>query len=102
MRLRSLDLPNTWYTFSEHLGNTKFIIETKTRRTDLQIFEIIIPDGNYNAVQLCNYLNNTYFFQSGITNDLYFINAFASFKKFFNIIYCQICHISSSFSRCAS
>ena len=73
MRLRSLDIPNTWYTFSENRGNSKFIIEVKTRRTDLQIFEIIIPDGNYNAVQLCNYLNNTYLYQSGITNNLNYI-----------------------------
>ena len=73
MRLRSIDIPNTWYTFSERIGNNKFIIETKTRRTDLTVFEIIIPDGNYNAIQLSNYLNETYFFQSGVTNDLNFI-----------------------------
>ena len=66
MRLRSIDIPNTWYTFSGKIGNNKFIIETKTRRTELTIFEIIIPDGNYNAIQLSNYLNETYFFQSGI------------------------------------
>ena len=73
MRLRSIDIPNTWYTFSSKIGNNKFIIETKTRRTELNVFEIIIPDGNYNAIQLSNYLNETYFFQSGVTNDLNFI-----------------------------
>ena len=76
IRLRSIDVPNTWYTFSSRVGNNKFIIETKmARRSGLQvsIFEIIIPDGNYNAVQLVNYINNTYLHQSGIQNELNYI-----------------------------
>ena len=76
MRLRSIDIPNTWYTFSSRVGNNKFIIETKlSRRSGCQhsIFEIVIPDGNYNAIQLSNYINNTYLYQSGVQNELNYL-----------------------------
>ena len=73
MRLRSIDIPNTWYTFSDGIGNNVFIIETKKRRTDLTVFEIVIPNGNYNAIQLSNYLNQKYFCESGKDDDLSYL-----------------------------
>ena len=42
VRLRSIDIPNTWYTFSERIGNNKFIIETEMGRAKKKsIFEIV-------------------------------------------------------------
>ena len=75
VRLRSIDIPNTWYTFSNRLGNNKFIIEAiiGRRSPEIVIHEIIIPEGNYSAIQLTNYLNNTYFFQSGKVNELNYL-----------------------------
>ena len=78
MRLRSIDIPNTWYTFSSRYGNNRFIIETEMGRRALcktSIFEIIIPDGNYDAIQLSNYINNTYLLEknynfTGLTFDI--------------------------------
>ena len=32
MKLRSIDIPNSWYTISEKFGNTKFFIETHKRK----------------------------------------------------------------------
>ena len=55
--MRSIDIPNTWYTFSSRFGNNRMIIETEMGRRALckhSIFEIIIPDGNYDAIQLSN------------------------------------------------
>jgi len=76
IRLRSIDVPNTWYTFSSRFGNNKMIIETEMGRRALckhSIFEIIIPDGNYDAIQLSNYINNTYLYQSGVQNELNYL-----------------------------
>ena len=52
VRLRSIDIPNTRYTFSNTLGNNRFYIEVEDSS-----FEIILPEGNYSAIQLVNYLN---------------------------------------------
>jgi len=75
VRLRSIDIPNTWYTFSNRIGNNKFIVEAIIGRKSPEtvIYEIIIPEGDYSAIQLTNYLNNTYFFQSGKVNELNYI-----------------------------
>ena len=75
VRLRSIDIPNTWYTFSNRLGNNRFIIECQIGRKcpETIIHEIVIPEGNYSAIQLTNYLNDTYLFQSGKVNELNYI-----------------------------
>ena len=74
MRLRSIDIPNTWYTFSSRLGNNKFIIETVVgRMKEHSIYEIVIPDGNYNAIQFQNYLNNNFLYLSGVPNTLNYL-----------------------------
>ena len=62
-RLRSIDIPNTWYTFSEHIGNNKF--EMKVSMAAKRVVEeerktIIIPDGNYSSDDIVNYINLTY------------------------------------------
>lgn len=46
LRLSSIELPNTWYTFSAARGNTSFFVNNVLRT---------IPDGNYtNPVTLAN------------------------------------------------
>ena len=75
VRLRSIDIPNTWYTFSSRIGNNKFVIEAHIGRKtpETTIHEIVIPDGNYTATQLENYINSTYLHQSGKMNELNYI-----------------------------
>ena len=75
VRLRSIDIPNTWYTFSERLGNNTFIVEAVIGKVcpEVIIHKITIPEGNYTAVELTNYLNTTYFFQSGKVNELNYL-----------------------------
>lgn len=72
LRLRSIDIPNTWYTFSHKIGNNKFIIETFLD-SQHNIFEIIIPDGNHTARHLMEYINNTYLHLSESDNDLKYL-----------------------------
>jgi len=88
LRLRSIDIPNTWYTFSDRIGNNKFIIETKMGNLE-SIFEIIIPNGNYNARQLMEYINNTYLYLSEIDNELKYLKMViseTSLKTTFEVI----------------
>ena len=75
VRLRSIDIPNTWYTFSNRLGNNRFIVEAIVGKKcpETTIHEIVVPEGNYTGIQLANYLNNTYFFQSGKVDELNYI-----------------------------
>ena len=43
VRASSMEIPNTWYTFSTYRGNTTFILHAFTEQT----FLITIPEGNY-------------------------------------------------------
>ena len=68
LKLTSISLPNTWYLFSSEKGNNRFTIEFFQRndqgeRTsgETNIYQIVIPDGNYTSEQLTRYLNTTYF-----------------------------------------
>jgi len=68
VRLASLSLPNSWYLFSSLLENNKFIIQMENEATgNIEILEIIIPEGNYTAGDLETHLNTTYFCESGRT-----------------------------------
>jgi hypothetical protein len=83
MRLTSVTLPSSWYLFSAEKGNNTFFIELfnwsedtkgengkniidKIKKTEenTHIFEIIIPDGNYNRTGLESFLNKNYFYLS--------------------------------------
>ena len=57
VRIHSIDIPNTWYTFSDRLGNNTFIIEMMIGGSSVFIYEIRVPEGNYSATELVKYLN---------------------------------------------
>ena len=48
IRLNSIQIPTSWYTFSKHLGNTQFQVNGKS---------VYIEDGYYDADSLCVALN---------------------------------------------
>jgi hypothetical protein len=85
LRLASIEIPNSWYLFSTIKTNNIFEIEINNNGT-ITNYEIIIPDGNYDNNTLPDYLNNTYFYNSGQSNDLtyieYSIDAYSSKSKF--------------------
>lgn len=72
MRLVSIEIPNSWYLFSNIKKNNIFeiIIHCDDKKN---CYDIIIPEGNYNCDSLQEYLNRTYFYESGIDNDLKYI-----------------------------
>lgn len=85
LRLASIEIPNSWYLFSKIKCNNTFEIEINNNGT-ITNYEIVIPDGNYDNNTLVNYLNNTYFYNSGTTTDLiyieYSIDDYSSKSKF--------------------
>lgn len=60
IKLASIEIPNTWYLISDEKKNNNFKIEL-TYKNKCHIFNIIIPDGNYDNDTIVNYLNNRYF-----------------------------------------
>jgi len=72
IRLEAIDIPNCWYLLSHKKGNNRFIIQTNNGAT-VTIEDIVVPDGTYDATTLVNYMNQTYFYQSGTTTDLQYI-----------------------------
>lgn len=65
VRLSQICLPNSWYVFSNLLENNYFIVQMENEGSDqLEILEVIIPEGNYTADELETYLNTTYFADS--------------------------------------
>jgi len=65
VRLSQICLPNSWYVFSNLLENNYFIVQIENEGSDqLEILEVIIPEGNYTADELETYLNTTYFVDS--------------------------------------
>jgi len=48
IRLNSIQIPTSWYTFSKHLGNTQFQVDGSS---------VYIEDGYYDADSLCVQLN---------------------------------------------
>jgi len=63
--LTSLDIPNSWYLFSDKKQNNIFYIKIKN-----SIYNIIIPEGNYDVNKLESILNEKYFYLSSNTNGL--------------------------------
>jgi hypothetical protein len=69
MKLASIEIPNSWYLFSNKKKNNQFkIIIMKYNEDEETIPEfketIIIPEGNYDNEALENYLNSTYFYET--------------------------------------
>lgn len=71
VRLSSLEIPNTWYTFSEIRGNTSMVITIPPANTLLGTItgRVVITEGNYTAntlapndilIELFTQLNNTF------------------------------------------
>jgi len=59
LKLSSLELLNSYYSFSEYLGTNSFIITTyqynlsdTTERIDVQPTKVVLPEGNYSAQEL--------------------------------------------------
>jgi len=72
MRLVSIEIPNSWYLFSNIKKNNFF--EIIIHNNDKQFcYDIIIPEGNYTCDTLQEYLNRTYFYESGLDNELKYI-----------------------------
>lgn len=69
MRLASIEIPNSWYVFSNERKNNVFTIEINNSGI-ITPFVVTIPDGNYDSDTLEYYLNHTYFYASGALNDL--------------------------------
>lgn len=68
LRLASIELPNSWYLFNSAKKNNTFLVTIQTTE-----YTIVIPDGNYTCDTLQEYLNTTYFCDSGVDNDLQYI-----------------------------
>ena len=72
LRLASIELPNSWYLFSSAKKNNTFIVGIQTTKKSTE-YTIVIPDGNYTCDTLQEYLNTTYFCDSGVENDLQYL-----------------------------
>jgi hypothetical protein len=77
MRLISIEMPKSWYLISKNNKNNIFeVIVTMIHEGNIesQNFNIEIPEGNYTASALEEFLNKTYFFQSNNDNLLKYIS----------------------------
>lgn len=72
MRLASIEIPNSWYLFSNEKKNNSFIIEV-TINNVTTFYPIVVPDGNYDSDTLVNYLNTIYFNDSTEITNLSYI-----------------------------
>ena len=72
MRLSSLDIPSSWHSISYIQGTNRFVLEIKGRCL-CNMYEIVIPDGNYTSDELIAYLNNNYFYMSDTDEILKYI-----------------------------
>jgi len=63
IRLISLEIPRALYLFSDSKMNNIFQIVIMVEKV-VSSHSIKIPEGNYTAIELEEYLNNTYFFLS--------------------------------------
>jgi hypothetical protein len=81
LRLASIEIPNTWYLFSNKQKNNTFqIIIDDECGTETYI--IVIPDGNYDYESLQYYLNTTYFYESNLETKLKYIKFSIDSKNF--------------------
>lgn len=76
MRLISIEMPKSWYLISKNNKNNIFeIIVTMIteQHIESQTYNIEIPEGNYSAIELEDFLNNTFFCKSNNDNLLKYI-----------------------------
>jgi hypothetical protein len=100
LRLVSIEIPNSWYLFSHVQKNNIFQIEIKTNLSE-DIFNIVVPDGNYDCETLQNFLNTNYFYESQLESNLKFLKFYIdsySLKSRFEIIETGIKSKFTSFS----
>jgi hypothetical protein len=67
MKVSCLEIPNFWYNISSKQKNNIFTIKLfKMQYNNLlipdKIHKVIIKDGNYNSVDIVNYLNNYFYY----------------------------------------
>jgi hypothetical protein len=89
MRLVSIEIPNSWYLFSNDKKNNWFEISIEVEEVTTYCYDISIPEGNYDCDSLQEYLNRTYFYESGLDNYLKYIKFFIdprNLKSQFEII----------------
>jgi hypothetical protein len=72
LRLASIEIPNSWYLFSHIKKNNRFKIEMNICDKCF-VFNIVVPDGNYDSDTLVAYLNKTYFSESKTDTNLKYI-----------------------------
>lgn len=72
MRLASIEIPNSWYLYSYDKNNNRFKIEITICRK-CSVYEIVIPDGNYDKDSLVAYLNSKYFCDSEEKTNLQYL-----------------------------
>jgi hypothetical protein len=72
MRLASIEIPNSWYLFSnKKLNNTfKIITDYNCIKTE---YIICIPEGNYDMDSIEEYLNTNYFYKANNNTHLNYI-----------------------------
>jgi len=75
VRIHSIDIPDTSYAFCKKKGSNTFSILVHHRQVikgyrlshieniKKKVYKIVVPEGNYSATALMNYLNETYFYQ---------------------------------------
>lgn len=73
LRLASIEIPNAWYLFSYLKKNNRFKIEITTcipcEGKKCFVYDIVVPDGNYDSDTLIGYLNKTFFYQNNNEDD---------------------------------
>tara|TARA_Y100000992_G_scaffold302608_1_gene277651 strand:+ start:2872 stop:4260 length:1389 start_codon:yes stop_codon:yes gene_type:complete len=73
IRLSSIEIPNAWYLFSFLKGNNRFKIEITSlvpcKGKKCNVYNIIVPDGNYDSDTLIDFLNKNYFCYSDTEDD---------------------------------
>ena len=102
MRLASIELPNSWYLYSEYNKSNFFKIKIKKNGVTT-LYLITIPEGNYDIDTLPAYLNDTYFYNSTRTDDLKqlsFAISDSNFKGTFSIINGNLTNLSVDFIFC--
>jgi len=89
MRLASIEIPNSWYLISKNNKNDCFeimITMIHTIKIESKTYKIEIPEGNYTAKTLEDFLNETYFYKSNkneLTKYIKFsINKYSSKSSF--------------------
>jgi hypothetical protein len=76
IQLSSIELPNAWYLFSSLKENNfmKLQIDKECNgKIECRLYDIFIPDGNYDISSLPQFLNSTYFYLSDTDTELQFL-----------------------------